>query len=350
MSDSHSDLSKREETSALSPLSRMLMSNDVGVEYKATSEETAGLGHWTVAAGTRYILLTMFALLHGMIFSYSLWSSYEKGHLTLAGATLGITLPMAKAAALVLYFDLAVLIFPVCQTLTSTLKRTRLGGCIHNDSNIFFHKMVGWYLVFFVSVHTLGHWINFALLAAKNGTGFKGFLIINFGTIPGWSGYVMLITLGLIAVTSLQRFRLANFERFYYTHQLFVVFFVISSVHGACCMVVEEMAPNGANTCSVRYGSIWQWWMYGGFGFLLAEKIKTEVIGKHKTYISKVIRHPCEVVEIQMKKEKTRLKIGQVCDQRLLLILVLTFGLVYLSLLPRSLSLATPSYACYQRP
>lgn len=349
MSDSTVDLFEKAETSTLPPLSKMLMSNDVAIEQTAISEENAGISHWMVAKGIRYLLLAIFALLHGVIFSYGFWSSYTKGHLTLARSTCGITLPIANAAGLVLYFDLAVIVFPVCQTLTSILKRTPLSASIHYDTSIFFHKMVGWYLVFFASVHTTCHWINFALLAVKNDMGFKGFLALNLGTMPGWSGHVMLIALGLIAVTSLKRFRLANFERFYYTHHLFVVFFVVSSVHGICCMVKEDKSLNGISTCSARYGPIWQWWMYGGFGYLLAERIRKEVNGRYKTHISKVIRHPHDVVEIQVKKEKTRMKIGQVCGQCPLPVLVLTFSLVHLSLLPRSLTLATQSLPTHQR-
>ena len=315
MSDFSSDVSEKEEMSTMPPLSRMLMSNNVSVEQTDMSEERAGIGHWMVATGIQHLLLALFGLLHGMIFSYGFWSSYAKGHLTLAGSTFAVTLPMANAAALVLYFDLAILILPVCQTLISILKRTPLGAGIHYDTSIFLHKMVGWHLVFFAMVHTTGHWINFALLAVQNGKGFKGFLTLNFGTIPGWSGYLMLMTLGLIAVTSLRRFRLANFEWFYYTHHLFILFFVISSVHGNCCMVKEDNGPNRASTCNVRYGPVWQWWMYGGFGYLLLERVKKEIAGRHKTFISKVIRHPCNVVEIQVKKANTRTKIGQVCDQ-----------------------------------
>ena len=329
MSDSSVDLSEKNESSTLPPLSRMLMSKDVAIEQTEIPEEKAGIGRWMVTTGNRYLLLAIFALLHGMIFSYGFWNSKRKGHLTLAGSTFGITSHMANAAALVLYFDLAILIFPVCQTLSLILKRTPLSASIHFDTSTFFHKMVGWYLVFFASVHTIGHCIGFALLAVENHTGFKGFLVLNFGTIPGWSGYVMFITLGLIAVTSLKRFRLANFERFYYTHHLFVIFFVVSSVHGICCMVRREKGPDRASICSVRYGPIWQWWMYGGFGYLLAERVKKEVVGRYKTYISKVIRHPCDVVEIQVKKEKTRMRVGQVCSQCPLSILVLTFGLVH---------------------
>ena len=343
MSNSSSEVSEKEEMLTLPPLSRMLISNDVAVELTATSEVRAGIVHWMVATGIGYLHLSIFALLHCIIFSYGFWISYTKSHLTLSSSRIGFTLSMANAAALVLRFDLVVLYLPVCQTLNSILARTLLNLSIRRDTSILFHKMVGWYLVFFAAVHTIGHWINFAVLAVKNGIGFKGFLALNFGTIPGWAGYLMFVALGLIAVTSLKTFRLANFEKFYYTHHLFVFLLVVSSVHGICCMIKEDKDLNCASTCSDRYGPIWQWWMYGGFAYLLAERIKREVVGRYKTYISKVIRHPCDVVEIQVKKERTRIRIGQVRNQHPLLSLVLTRNLVHLSLLPRSIPLATPS-------
>lgn len=342
-------MSGKEEMSNLPPLSRMLMSNDGAVGQTATAEGGARVGHWMVATDIRYLLVAIFALLHGMIFSCNFWSSYTKEHLTLAKSTSGVTLPIANGAASVLYFDLAVLIFPVCQTLTSALKRTPLSASVHYDTSIFVHRMIGWCLVFFALVHTISHWINFASLAVENDLGFKGFLALNLGTIPGWSGYVMLIILGLIAVTSLETFRLASFERFYYTHHLFVIFFIISSVHSVYCIVKEDTDSKGASACGVRYGPVWQWLMYAGLCYLLVERVRKEIVGRYNTYISKVIRHPYNVVEIQVKREKTRMKIGQVGHHCALPSLLLTHILVYLYLLPRSLPLATPSLPTYQR-
>lgn len=324
MSDPKNNLSEKENMSDLPPLSRMLISNEGAVGQIATFEKGVGIGHWMVAIGTRYLLLVSIALLHGLVFSYSFWSSYIQGHLTIAMSSFNFTLSMANAAALVLYIDLAVLIFPVCQTLTSILKRTPLGASVHYDTSVYFHKLIGWYLVFFALVHILGHWINFALLAVKNDLGFGGFLALNFGIMSGWSGYVMFIILGLIAVTSLKAFRLAYYERFYYTHHLFVMFFVVSSVHSNYCMIKDGKALSDVSICGLGHGSVWQWLMYGGFGYLLVERIRGEMVGRYKTYISKVIRHPCNVVEIQVKKEKTRMKIGQVCHQCSLPVLVMT--------------------------
>ena len=70
--------------------------------------------------------------------------------------------------------------------------------------------------------------------------------------------------------------------------------------------------PDFAPLCD-GIGVFWEYWMYGGFIYL-AERIAREVRGRHKTYISKVIQHPSNVVEVQIKKEHTKTQAGQVCS------------------------------------
>lgn len=184
-------------------------------------------------------------------------------------------------------------------------RRTPLNDIIPFDKNITFHKLVAWAIVFFSWVHTIAHWNNLARFAAINELGFMGFILANFATGPGWSGYVMLFALMAIAITAAEKPRRANFERFWYTHHLFIVFFVFWSIHGAFCMIQPDFAP----FCD-GIGVFWKYWMYGGFAYL-AERIAREVRGRHKTYVSKVIHHPSNVCEIQIKKEHTTTRAGQ---------------------------------------
>jgi NADPH oxidase 2 len=160
-------------------------------------------------------------------------------------------------------------------------------------------------IVLFTWVHTIAHWVNFAKLSAANNLGFKGFLLANFATGPGWSGYIMLTTLMIIFVTSIEKLRRANFERFWYLHHLFIIFFLFWSVHGAFCMIKPDSPP----FCS-GIGVFWKFWMYSGFVYL-AERILREIRGRHKTFVSKVVQHPSKVCEIQIKKENTRTRAGQ---------------------------------------
>lgn len=166
--------------------------------------------------------------------------------------------------------------------------------------------VVAWAIVFFSWVHTIAHLNNVAQLSAKNEQGFTGFLRAGFLTGPTWTGWIMLIALMLMVGTSVEKPRRANFERFWYTHHLFTVFFIFWSMHGIWCMIPADFAP----FCSGN-GVFYQYWIYGAVIYL-AERVAREIRGRHATVISKVIQHPSNVVEIQIKKEKTITKAGQV--------------------------------------
>lgn len=302
---SSSTLSTMSERSRSTPLSRMLLSGEVSGEAPRDLTLMERFDRWMVNEGSRRMVVATFMLVHGMVFAFGFMNYYLKDNLTTARATFGITYPIARAAALVLHFDIALILFPVCRTIISLLRQTRLNGIVPFDKNITFHKLVAYSIVFFTWVHTIAHWNNFAQLALKLKLGFVGFLKINFLTGPGWSGYVMLVALMAMLFTSIEKPRRANYERFWGTHHLFIIFFGFWSVHGAFCMIKTDTAPFCFGT-----GVFWEYWMYGGFAYLL-ERVLREIRGRHKTFVTKVIQHPSNVVEIQFHKEKTKTKPGQ---------------------------------------
>jgi NADPH oxidase 2 len=168
-----------------------------------------------------------------------------------------------------------------------------------------FHKLIAWSIVFFSWLHTIAHWVNFARLAMAENLGFKGWLIINFRTGPGATGYVMMIALMAMVFTAIEKPRRKNFERFWYVHHLFLVFFFAWSFHGAFCMIKPDTSP----FCS-GIGVFWKYWLVGGLVYGV-ERLLREIRGTHKTYISKVIQHPSKVCEIQIRKENFKPKAGQ---------------------------------------
>ncbi|KAK5941411.1 hypothetical protein PMZ80_006689 [Knufia obscura] len=300
-----SSASSASERSRTTPLSRLLLSGEISGEAPRDLNFMEKLNRWMVNEGSQRILVGVFVLVHAMIFTFGFMNYQLKDNLTTARATFGLTYPTARAAALVLHVDIALILFPVCRTLISLLRQTPLNGIIQFDSNISFHKLVAYSIVFFTWLHTIAHWNNFAQLAAKNGLGFVGFLKANFMTGPGWSGYIMLFALMAMLFTSIEKPRRANYERFWSTHHLFIVFFLFWSIHGAFCMIKTDTAPFCFGT-----GVFWEYWMYGGFAYLL-ERILREIRGRHKTFVTKVIQHPSNVVEIQIHKERTKMRAGQ---------------------------------------
>jgi NADPH oxidase len=233
-----------------------------------------------------------------------------KDSLRTARSIFGFTFITARASALVLHVDVGIILFPVCRTLISLLRQTPLNGIIQFDKNITFHITTAWSIVFWSWVHTVSHWVNFGQVAVKNNLGFYGWLLANFATGPGWTGYVMLIALMGMVFTSVEKPRRANYERFWYTHHMFIVFFIFWAIHGAFCMIQPDVAPFCTSVGASAIGVFWQYWMYGGACYL-AERIAREVRGHHKTYVSKVIQHPSQVCEIQIKKENTKTQAGQ---------------------------------------
>jgi len=53
-----------------------------------------------------------------------------------------------------------------------------------------------------------------------------------------------------------------------------------------------------------------RYWLVGGV-IWIGERILREIRSRHITYISKVIQHPSNVMELQIKKEKTTIRAGQ---------------------------------------
>ena len=304
-SNTSSTTSTMSERSRTTPLTRMLLSGEVSGEAPRDLTLRERFERWMVNEGSRQMLVGVFILVHGMVFGFGFLNYYLKDNLTTARATFGITYSIARAAALVLHFDVALILFPVCRTLISLLRQTPLNGIIPFDKNITFHKLVAFSIVFFTWLHTIAHWNNFAQLAAKQKLGFLGFIKINFTTGPGWSGYVMLFVLMAMLATSLDKPRRKNYERFWNMHHLFIVFFVFWSVHGAFCMIKADTAPFCFGT-----GVFWQYWGLGGFAYL-AERVMREIRGTHKTHVTKVIQHPSNVVEIQIHKANTKTRAGQ---------------------------------------
>lgn len=263
------------------------------------------LDRWMVNEGARRIFVAMFILLHLMVFTFGFLTYYIRDNLSSARQLLGITYPIARAAALVLHLDVALILLPVCRTLVSLARNTPLGAIIPFDKNITFHKFIAWSIVLFSWIHTIAHWNNFIQLAHSAKLGFTGWLLANFTTGPGLTGYAMLSVLMLMVVTALEKPRRAKFERFWLTHHLFIVFFALWQLHGSFCMITPDRAPFCRGTAI-----FWRFWMLGGLMYL-SERILREVRGRQSTHISKVIQHPSRVCEIQIKKRNWNAKAGQ---------------------------------------
>ncbi|KAM0525666.1 hypothetical protein ACHAPE_000377 [Trichoderma viride] len=301
---------RQTERSRWTPLTRMLLSGEMTQEKQQELTNREKFDRWMINEGYRRVFVFVFILAHALIFAFACVHYGLKDSLANARSIFGFTFVIARASALVLHVDVGIILLPVCRTLISLLRQTPLNGVIQFDKNITFHITTAWSIVFFSWAHTIAHWNNFAQVAIKNNLGVYGWLLANFASGPGWTGYIMLIALMGMVFTSIEKPRRANYERFWYTHHMFIIFFLFWAIHGAFCMIQPDVAPFCTSIGPSAIGVFWQYWMYGGFIYL-AERIAREIRGHHKTYISKVIQHPSNVCEIQIKKENTKTRAGQ---------------------------------------
>lgn len=107
------------------------------------------IDRWMVNEGKRRIFVGVLFALHLLVFVFGLVTYAVKDNFVNARSTLGITFPIARAAALVLHFDIILILLPVCRNLMSFLRGTGLGSIIPFDKNITFHKFIAWSVVLF---------------------------------------------------------------------------------------------------------------------------------------------------------------------------------------------------------
>ncbi|RIA88645.1 ferric reductase like transmembrane component [Glomus cerebriforme] len=260
---------------------------------------------WMINEGSRAIFFSVWIALHGLVYALAFLNYFYSDNLTNARATFGITYSIARSAALVLHVDAAMILFPVCRNLISLFRSTPLNNIIPFDENIEFHKAIGWSILFFSIVHTVAHWVNFAMIAKSGPSPIVLWLEINFATGPGATGYVMLISLLIMVATATESARRSHFNRFWYCHHLFVPFFGAWAFHGAFCMIQPDREPKCANIAN-----FWKYWITSGVIYI-GERVLREIRARRKSYISKVVMHPSRVVEIQIKKPSMTTKAGQ---------------------------------------
>ena len=69
------------------------------------------------------------------------------------------------------------------------------------------------------------------------------FVSLNFTTGPGITGWIMTICLAVMVLFSTDKVRKVHFERFWYSHHLFIILFINWQLHGMFCMIKPDRPP-----------------------------------------------------------------------------------------------------------
>uniref|UniRef100_A0A8C5FD44 NADPH oxidase 1 n=1 Tax=Gadus morhua TaxID=8049 RepID=A0A8C5FD44_GADMO len=272
---------------------------------------------------------------------------------------LGSALAWARAPAAVLNFNCLLILLPVCRNLLSLIRGSFMccGRTMRKqlDKNISFHKLVAYMIGLMTAVHTIAHLLNVEwynnsrrrmydplstalsdLPDGNNTTYLNPIRNIDNPTyfamtsLAGITGVIITLCLILIITSSMEVIRRSYFEVFWYTHHLFVIFFIGLVIHGAGRIVrsQQNLVQHNYTLCKDRIeswgkvaecpypqfagGAPGTWmWVIGPMFLYLCERILRFIRYTQTVKYRKIVIRPSKVLELQLVKAGFKMEVGQ---------------------------------------
>ncbi|KAJ7342129.1 hypothetical protein JRQ81_009078 [Phrynocephalus forsythii] len=275
---------------------------------------------------------------------------------------LGSTLAWARASATCLNFNCLLILLPVSRNLVSFLRGTSF--CCRRifrrqlDKNITFHKMVAYGIAINATIHIIAHLVNIERyrLSQSKQAGELSYKLSGIGrspnesylnpvknydtntmgeiltTIAGTTGFLITLSLILIMTSSTEIITRSFYEVFWYTHQLFIVFFIGLVIHGTGQLIrgqtTQSLLRHNITYCKdhhLEWGTSAQcplpqfsgkdpaaWkWVLGPLILYICERIIRFWRFQQQVIITKVVSHSSGVLELHMKKHGFKMEAGQ---------------------------------------
>uniref|UniRef100_A0A8D0GXA6 NADPH oxidase 3 n=1 Tax=Sphenodon punctatus TaxID=8508 RepID=A0A8D0GXA6_SPHPU len=320
------------------------------------------MGYWILDESLSILLFLLWLGLNMYLFIDTFhWYEGEDAYLY-TRVMLGSTLAWARASAACLNFNCMLILLPVSRNLISYIRGTsiccRIALRRQLDKNIAFHKMVAYGIAVNAIIHIVAHLVNIeryhisqskeaAELHIKlSGIGKnpnESYLnpmkmydmnttIEILTTIAGVTGVVITVALILIMTSSTEIIRRSFYELFWYTHHVFIVFFIGLVIHGMGQLVrgqtPQSLLLHNVTYCKDHY-SEWEkatqcplpqfsgnepvaWkWVLGPMVLYVCEKIIRFWRSQQEVVITKVVSHSSGVLELHMKKRNFKIEPGQ---------------------------------------
>lgn len=157
---------------------------------------------------------------------------------------MGPFIALTRGSAASLSFCYALILLTMSRNLLTRLRDTCLHQYIPIDSHVAFHKIVAMTALFFSLLHAIGHLVNFFHISQQSHEHLKclgiffhsdakpGFAHYIFYTVPGATGLALYALVCLIFIFAHQKVRSKAFAHFWSVHQLYVVFYALTLLHG----------------------------------------------------------------------------------------------------------------------
>ncbi|XP_065771678.1 NADPH oxidase 1 isoform X2 [Muntiacus reevesi] len=321
------------------------------------------MGNWVVNYWFSGLFLAAWLVLNVFLFVHAFLSFEKDTKYYYTRQILGSALAWARASALCLNFNSMLILLPVCRNLLSFLRGTcslyRSTLRKQLDHNLSFHKLVGYMICLHTAIHIIAHlfnlerysrsrqatdgsltsilsnlphqendsWLN--PIQSSNTT----VVYVTFTSIAGLTGVIITMALVLMVTSAMEFIRRSYFEVFWYTHHIFIIYFIDLGIHGLGGIVRgqtdESMAENHPHTCAEFFekwddpashckppqfeglpAESWKWILAPGILYIF-ERILRFYRSQQKVVITKVVMHPSKVLELQMHKHGFSLEVGQ---------------------------------------
>ncbi|KAM6951945.1 NADPH oxidase 1 [Lycodopsis pacificus] len=323
------------------------------------------MGNWIINNGLTAFILVVWMGINIFLFTW-FYLFYDLGdQYFYTRHILGSALAWARAPAAVLNFNCLLILLPVCRNLLSLLRGSFVccGRTMRKqlDKNLSFHKLVAYMIALMTAVHLIAHLLNVEWYnnsrrgeydnlstalsnlsdSAPNSTYLNPIRTTDvdaqqtptyfvFTTIAGLTGVIITLALILIITSSMEVIRRSYFEVFWYTHHLFVIFFIGLVFHGAGFIVRKQLTdpPHNYAVCKDRYedwgripecpvpqfgggpAQTW-WWVIGPMILYICERVLRFIRYTQAVTYRKIVMHPSKVLELQLMKNGFKMEVGQ---------------------------------------
>ena len=204
-----------------------------------------------------FYLSIFFLVTAGIFVERAYYYSVEREHAGLRRiAGNGVTITRGAASAMMWTFS--VLLITMARNFMTYLRETIFNYYVPFDAHISFHKIIAMTALAFTVMHGIGHGINFYHISTQT----SGDLICIFRevyrrshflpkfsywlflTMTGFSAFVLTLVTIVIYVFAIQYARRYAFQAFWFTHHLYIVFYILMFLHGSGRLVQDPLFGN----------------------------------------------------------------------------------------------------------
>ena len=170
----------------------------------------------------------------------------------------GYGVTVTRGAASAMMFTYSVLLITMARNFITHLRETIFNNYIPFDSYISFHKIVALTALGFTLMHCIGHGINFYHISTQTANDLTclfrevyhrthvlpQFTYWLFLTMTGFASFILTLVTVIIFVFATQYARRYTFTAFWFTHHLYIAFYILMFLHGSGRLVQDPLFGN----------------------------------------------------------------------------------------------------------